>query len=277
MRSRKQFIYAVGAAVVLGAVATGCKKFLDVNKNPNDPTAVPVSYLLSNAERNLSQNLALGSTLGTTASVYTHQTMGRIPAERYGGSADGNWNGLYSAIANLDVIIKQGTSENRFVYVGIAKILKAYAYSILVDVWGDVPFSEVNQFDNGIKQPKFDKGSDIYPKLFAMIDEGVTDMNNTTPNPSKPASDDYIYKGSVANWTKAANTLKLKLYMQVRLVQDVKTQVAALLGSPATLINSQAESFMMPYGPNGATDDRHPGYGDYNATQRGSQLPSHWL
>jgi Susd and RagB outer membrane lipoprotein len=96
-------------------------------------------------------------------------------------------------------------------------------------------------------------------------------------NPSKPSGDDYIYKGSAANWIKAANTLKLKLYTQIRLVQDVKTQVTALLASPNTLINSQAESFMMPYGPIATTDDRHPAYGDYTATQRGGQLPSPWL
>ena len=91
------------------------------------------------------------------------------------------------------------------------------------------------------------------------------------------AADDYIYKGNTTNWIKAANTIKLKLYTQVRLVQDVKTQVTALLASPATLINSQAESFMMPYGPFGTTDDRHPAFGDYNATQRGGQLFSPWL
>jgi hypothetical protein len=34
---------------------------------------------------------------------------------------------------------------------------------------------------------------------------------------------------------------------------------------------------MLPYGPIGATDDRHPAFGDYNATQRGGQLLSPWL
>ena len=111
------------------------------------------------------------------------------------------------------------------------------------------PFSEFNQFEAGIKQPKFDKGKDIYPALIKLIDAGIADINNTAPNASKPGNDDYIYKGNTTNWIKAANTLKLKLYTQVRLVQDVKAQVAALLASPATLINSQAESFMMPYGP----------------------------
>jgi hypothetical protein len=261
---------------MLVAVLTGCKKFLDVNKNLNSPTAVPVSLLLSNCERNIAGNVALGSGLGNTMSVYTHQITGRVAADRYGAGSAG-WDGLYSAIANLNVIIKQGTAETRYTYAGIAKILKAYTFSILVDVYGDCPFSEFDQFDAGIKQPRFDKGVDIYPQLIRLIDEGIADINNPSPNASKPGADDYIYKGNTANWIKAANTIKLKLYTQVRLVQNVQAQVTALLATPANLINSQAESFMMPYGTFGTTDDRHPAYGDYNATQRGGQLFSPWL
>ena len=179
-------------------------------------------------------------------------------------------------VTNLNVIIKNGTAETRFAYAGIAKILKAYTYSILVDVYGDVPFSEFDQFPE-IKQPKFDKGNDIYPKLFTLINEGIADIDNPAFNISKPAADDYIYKGDLTKWKKAANTIKLKLYTQVRLVQNVQTEVRALLAAPANLISSQAESFMLPYGPFAATDDRHPAYGDYNATQRGGQLFSPWL
>ena len=276
MRRKIHFIYIFTATVMLLAVVPGCKKFLDVNKNLNEPTAVPVSLLLSNVERAIANNMALGTGLGNTMAIYTHQVTGRVGADRYGAGSAG-WDGLYTAITNLNVIIRQGTEEGRFVYVGIAKILKAYTFSILVDVYGDVPFSEFDQFETGITQPKFDKGSEIYPKLFQLIDEGIADINNPAPNASKPSADDYIYKGNTANWIKAANTIKLKMYTQVRRVQDVSTQVKALLATPANLINSQAESFMMPYGPFGTTDDRHPAYGDYNATQRGGQLFSPWL
>lgn len=275
MKRKNHLIYSFTALVMLVAVLTGCKKFLDVNKNLNSPTAVPVSLLLSNCERNIAGNIALGTGLGSTMSIYTHQTTGRVAADRYGAGSQG-WDGLYTAIANLNVIIKQGTAETRYTYAGIAKILKAYTFSILVDVYGDIPFSEFDRFEEGIKQPHFDKGVDIYPQLITLIDEGIADINNTAPNASKPGADDYIYKGNTANWIKAANTIKLKLYTQVRLVQNVTAQVTALLANPA-IINSQAENFMMPYGPFGTTDDRHPAYGDYNATQRGGQLFSPWL
>jgi hypothetical protein len=271
---RKYIIYIL-SVITIGA---GCKKFLDVNKNVNNPTpaSVNLSLVLSAAERNIALNIALGSTLGNTLSLYTHQITGRIAADRYGAGAS-NWENLYSAISNLNVIIKRAPTENRFVYAGIAKILKAYTVSLLVDIWGDVPYSEYDRFDEGISQPKFDKGSEIYPQLLALLDEAVGDINNTTVNPSKPGTDDLIYKGNTAYWIKAANTIKLKLYTQVRLVQDVKKQVTALLAAPASLINSEAESFMMPFGPISTTDDRHPAYGDYTATQRGGQLFSPWL
>jgi hypothetical protein len=273
---RKYLIYSF--TVVLLVTATGCKKFLDVNKNVNNPTpsSVGLPLVLSAAERNIANNLALGSTLGNTMALYTHQVTGRIAADRYGAGASG-WNELYSAISNLNVIIKRAPDESRFVYAGIAKILKAYTVSMMVDIWGDIPFSEYDQFEEGISQPKFDKGSEIYPQLFALLEEGIADINNPTFNPTKPGIDDYIYKGNTANWIKAANTIKLKLYTQVRLVQDVKANVTALLAAPGSLINTEAESFMMPYGPIGTTDDRHPAFGDYNATQRGGQLFSPWL
>ena len=276
MRRKNHLIYSFTALIMLVVVSTGCKKYLDVNKNLNSPTAVPVSLLLSNCERGIAANIALGSGLGSTMSVYVHQTTGRVGADRYGAGASG-WEGLYTNIANLNVIITQGGKEGRFTYVGIAKILKAYAFSILVDVYGDCPYTEFDRFNEGLTQPKFDKGKDIYPQLLKLIDDGIVDIDNPAPSPSKPAADDYIYKGNTTNWKKAARTLKLKLYNQVRLVQNVSAEVNALLATPANLINSQAESFMMPYGPFGTTDDRHPAYGDYNATQRGGQLFSPWL
>ena len=120
---RKYFIYFFTALSVLAVAGAGCKKFLDVNKNVNSPTpsSVQLSMVLSAAERNISNNLALGSGLGNTMSVYTHQITGRVGADRYGAGSSG-WEGLLAAISNLNVIIERGTAENRFVYVGIAKI-----------------------------------------------------------------------------------------------------------------------------------------------------------
>ncbi|OSZ81628.1 SusD/RagB family nutrient-binding outer membrane lipoprotein [Chitinophagaceae bacterium IBVUCB2] len=274
----KYFLYFFAAGTVL--LSTGCKKYLDVNKNLNDPTVVPVSTLLTAAERSIGGNFALGTGLGNGLGAYTHQITGRASFDRYsmtGPNMDGAWFSLYAALSNVDVIIEQGTAEGRLAYAGVAKILKAYTFSMMVDIWGDIPYTDFNQFKAGVKQPKFDDDATIYPKLIALLDEGIADINNPAVNPSKPGADDVIYGGNTGRWIKAANTIKLKMYTQMRLVQNVSAQVTALLANPAQLINAQNESFLLPFGPFGATDDRYPGYGDYTGTQRGGQLPSPWL
>lgn len=263
---------------------TGCKKYLDVNQNVNDPVKVAVSTLLVAAERGLGDNLSMDAANGGLSgglSVYTHQQSTREDPDGYNMLSsdfiiESTWQNLLLTIGDMDVIINQAAAEGRYVYAGIAKILKAYTYSQMVDVWGDVPFSEYNKFKAGIKQPKFDDDAVIYPQLLAMLDAGIADINNPAVNPSVPGSDDLIYGGNKARWIKAANTIKLKLYTQLRRVQNVTPQVTALLANPANLISSTAESFLLPYGPNGATDDRNPGYGQYTATQR-TQHVSPWL
>ena len=88
MNRKNYFIYFL-TALVMTVATPGCKKFLDVNKNLNDPTAVPVSLLLSNCERSIATNTALGTGLGGVMSIYVHQTTGRVGADRYGAGAAG--------------------------------------------------------------------------------------------------------------------------------------------------------------------------------------------
>jgi len=268
-------------------VFASCKKFLDINKDPNNPLQVEVSKLLPTAQNSLGNALAIGN--GTTGGmsqileVYTHQMSTRESQDQYGYTGSGfyigtSWPTMYQgAFENLEKIIKIAGASGDRQYVGIAKIVKAYGYSQYVDVFGDIPFSEANRLDSSIRYPKFDDDATIYPKLIALLDDAIADLNNTTAlNLHKPKTDDVIYGGNVQRWIKAANTIKLKLYTQVRKIQNVQAQVTALLASPSTLINATNESFLLPYGPNGATDDRNPGFGDYVATQRSNHV-SPWF
>ena len=285
MKYNKILVYFLSASLFL--VGTGCRKYLDVNENVNNPLAVPTGTLLTTAEYNLGTALTftippVGNTgLSGMLAVYMHQMSTRETSNQYGvlgSTVNAAWDQIFQqTVPDLDVIIKQGTEEENMIYVGIAKILRAYIFSQAVDVWGDIPYSEYNKFKEGIRQPAFDDDAAIYPQLITLLDEGIADIQNTTAaNPSKPGANDVIYKGSTENWIKAANTIKLKLYTQMRKVQDVSAQVSALLASPSTLINAEDESFLLPFGELGATDDRNPSFNDYIATQRSNHV-SPWF
>ncbi len=262
------------------------KGYLDVNTDPNNPTEMAESKLLPNAQKALADYLGFGaggaSGFSYILSVYTHQITMREYPDKYGTEGvnlNTVWTNIYTdAIRNYEEIIKNAEEPGNTIYSGIAKILKAYAYSQLVDVFGDIPFSESNDYQGGAGSaaPVFDTGKDIYPQLFALIDEGIADLNNTTAeNPNKPGSDDLIYGGNVNAWINAANTIKLKLYNQVRLVQDVSGPVNELL-SGGKLIGSTATSFVFPYGTAASPDERSPFFADYFATQRSINI-SPWF
>ncbi|MEJ7737403.1 MAG: SusD/RagB family nutrient-binding outer membrane lipoprotein [Chitinophagaceae bacterium] len=290
----RKFIYIIPIALL----AASCSKdFFDINKDPNNPTTIEVSKLLTTAERNLGDGLAFGGGnnggLSQILAVYTHQISTREEPDQYGATGQEfflglAWSKLFAAsqpsgstqqsgvLQNLNEIIKLGTPSGNTRYTGIAKVLKAYTYSQLVDVFGDVPFSEANKLTEGILYPKFDKGADIYPQLLLMLDSAIADLTNTTaPNLVKPAGDDVIYGGNVSKWVRAANTIKLKLYTQMRLVKNVSAEVNALING-RNLISTTGESFLLPYGPLGSTDDRNPGFEDYYSTQRGNHV-SPWF
>ncbi|RYF44846.1 MAG: SusD/RagB family nutrient-binding outer membrane lipoprotein, partial [Chitinophagaceae bacterium] len=164
-------------------------------------------------------------------------------------------------------------------YRGIARALKAYTFSQLVDVFGDVPFSEANKLDaveNPITYPKFDDDAEIYPKLIDTLNAALEDLQAADGGPLQPAADDVIYQGDLELWVKAVNTIKLKLYNQMRKVSNVSGDVATLLASPDALIAATNESFIMPYGTLGSTDDRNPAYQEYFSTQRSNHI-SPWF
>jgi hypothetical protein len=268
--------------ISLSFLALSCAKQLDINTDPNNPTVLSSKVLLPRVEKFVGESLAMGTGFSNNLSAYMHQMVHYGSADQYGAGANDfywaqGWDYSYrNVITNANIIIKQGTESGDLKYVGIAKVLKAYSFSVLVDLFGEVPFTEANQLVEGIKYPVYDKGEDIYPQLFAMLDEAIADLQNTeATNLSTPGSDDIIYKGNVSRWVKAANSLKFKLLVQQRKIKNVTADVNALIAAN-NLINTYAESFVIPYGPNGATDDRNPGYGEYYASQRTMHV-SPWL
>src|SRR5882757_2075992 len=229
-----KFKYIIPIALA-AVVITSCKKgTFDINVDPNSPSSLPVTNLLPNIEGSIGGEQTVGG-LGGSLEVYMHRISVREEPNGYGitgsgGIPSGLWDDYYQTVfTNADLIVAQATPANNFKYAGIAKIIKAYAVSQLVDVFGDVPYTEAGRLiTDGIKNPKFDDDCTIYPKLLALIDEGIANINNPVVNALVPGNDDVIYKGSTAKWIKAANSLKLKLYTQERKVVNVTTQVTAL-------------------------------------------------
>jgi hypothetical protein len=262
----------------------GCtKNFLDVNTDPNNPSKATLGLLLTHVEKSIADGLSVNTGLTNITAVYMHQVTTRENPDQYGitgGSTytSSPWDFLYAGpLQDLELMISQAEADQNVTYSGIAKILKAYTFSQMVDIWGDIPFSEANKLSSASHNayPKWDKSADIYPQLFALLDDGLADLTNTTAlNKVVPTTEDIIYSGSTAKWIHAAKTIKLKLYNQVRKVQDVSSLVAALVAE-GDLIQS-GEDFEFQYGSKSSPDERNPGFLDYEAGQRTYDM-SPWM
>jgi hypothetical protein len=154
-------------------------------------------------------------------------------------------------------MIPIAASKNQFVHSGIAKVLKAYTMITLVDLFGDVPYTQAN-LGVGNTNPAVDKGRLVYDSALALLDAAIADFAKTS---ASPPANDLFYAANKAKWTTLAKTIKLKAYVQTRLVDaSVTAKISALL-TENDLVNTSANDFVFSY----STKDQSPDsrYGHY--------------
>jgi len=259
----------LSVAVVTFSI-TGCN--LDINVDPNSPATVPSAQLLSTAQVFIADGFGLGGNgMGQIAQIWVHQTFQRSNADAYGttgsdGGTSNAWGTIYSgAIEDLETIISQSAKDGTPQYSGIAKLLKAFTYNTMVDLFGDIPFSEAgkgaaNQF------PKFDKGQDVYAALFTLIDEGLAEIAQAPPaSKIVPGSDDLIYGGNLARWKAFGKALKLRMYNTLHNTAASHplfdaSKVTALLTDTDITGWAIANDFEFKYFNSAAPENRNPAY-----------------
>jgi hypothetical protein len=256
----KKIIF-VGLFVTLVA---SCSKDLDpllINPNQPTPSTADVDLYLNAVEINFNSfwlNVSDYSAELTRQQVMTGSSLYNNAYSPQ--SFDGIWNTAYTrVIKNADALIPIAKSQNKFVQSGIAKALKAFTIGTLIDIFGDVPVSQANLgVDN--TSPGVDGGAAGYAVVQTLLDSAISDFAKTTPAAVNTKTD-LFYNGSASRWTTLAKTLKLKFYMQARLVDNTAGAKVVTLLTENNLINTNTQDFVFQYGTNlSAPDNRHPHY-----------------
>src|SRR6478735_6780477 len=180
-----KYIIIVTIATGMLASTASCKKYLDINTDPDSISDAPLAQLLTSAQVNL--GFEGGSDLFRYSTLIAQQMSGQAsqPNQTYeydrynitGSDQNNLWSSMYSTtLSDLELIIKKASTTGSPYYAGVAKILKAYEYQKAVDTWGDIPYSEAQLLDQNTK-PKYDKGEDIYKAITTLLTDAVTDLN----------------------------------------------------------------------------------------------------
>lgn len=283
-------LYKKIALTLCVIIASSCT--LDLREDPNavQPDQVLPSLMLNSIQRNLAglfsgasgTGMAMTRLLNSGSSIY--QTT--ITPEGFNGV----WTNAYAGILqDADQLLKIADELGYARHAGITRVIQAYTILLLVDAFGDVPFSEAFQ-GSGNFNPAVDSQSDLYARAISLLDQAKLDLSTATTtssppgylNPVAPVINDQYYSNNYTKWIKLANTLKLKIYLNLRLTDQAtaQTQIAALVADASPtggLITLANENFIFRYGTVTADPDaRHPRFiGQYPAG--GGDYMSNWL
>jgi len=200
---------------------TGCKKFIDVNHDPNRPVDVKESLILAPVEAAISQDItaAGNGNLATVIQQYLQViALNQLNPNQgtyllYNQDMDGDWYNYYVQVMNNLVILnKKAEADGSSNYAAAAKILIAYTLGSATDVWGDVPYSKA--FGGiGNLAPTYDKQEQVYDEMQTLLDGAIADIAKNQA--ATPGGDDYFYNGDMSKWKKLAYTLKARFYMHL--------------------------------------------------------------
>jgi hypothetical protein len=200
---------------------SGCKKFIDVNQDPNRPIDVQEALILAPVEISIAHSIMSGS--GGFAPQLSQHYMQTIalnqPVPNEGtyllnnGNLDGDWSNIYvTNMNNLRNMNSKAEAAGNYNYAGIAKILTAFCLGTATDWWGDVPYSEA--FQGSAKfTPKYDAQEDVYNTMQTLIDNGIADIGKAEGK--IPGGDDYFYGGDMDKWKRFAYSLKARYYLHL--------------------------------------------------------------
>lgn len=215
---KKLSLYIGLAAVLLGP---GCKKFIDVNHNPNNPVDVQEKLILAPVEYNIAHSIAAGGE--GDAPTYTNHFMQMVcynqVALNYGTyyfvntNFSATWGTIYTTcLENLQILMQKAQKNGNSNYNAIGEILTAYVLASTTDLWGDIPYSQALGGSKNLN-PTYDKQQAIYDTVQAMLDRAVVDIDKKAG--LKPGTDDYYYGGDMTKWRKLAFSLKARYYMHL--------------------------------------------------------------
>ena len=205
----------ITAVAALTMAASGCSSFLDINTNPNSLTAATPDAILAQALSVTANNYTGGGTSYNSYSSWVAGYWGKSGVvSGYGEEITYNYstsyysglfNNSYDNLNDYQVIINQGaTTYPR--HAAIARIMKVYNYLLLVDQYGDVPYTQaLLGADN--TRPAYDKAADIYRDFIVQLNGAITDINAAAAAGRAVGAEDIVFGGNMTRWKQFANSL----------------------------------------------------------------------
>ncbi|MEM6376812.1 MAG: SusD/RagB family nutrient-binding outer membrane lipoprotein [Bacteroidota bacterium] len=207
----------------------------DININPNTPN----SLLESDNPNDVDPSVFMVPMLWATVDGFDYLAWNVMPAVcAYHGKtkslSQGNrhkswhafddseyWVNMYSAVRVIKNLKNAGSNADDIRYQAIADIWESYTFSMITNLYGDVPYFDPISDDPPLLST-YDKQSDIYPALLEKLKLAgeVLDRQEVPID----ASSDLVFGGDILKWKKFSNTLRIRLAMYMSDVDPTAAQ-----------------------------------------------------
>lgn len=257
MKKINSIKFVLSFAVVFG-LASCDKGFVEKNRNPYAATSIDPAFLFSTVERNTSTGAYENEQ--TIVQQFVTVVQGAATGYNFNASLDiynnVRWNQSYNTpVKYLEQIISAVKSDpNRNNLYQMARIMRAYNFIVLVDSYGDVPYSEAGKaYLQNILRPKYDKSADIYNDIYNELKSARAALNITTSGDAVPQ--DIFYGGTgvnvtvqAAKWQRLAGSLMVRLGSRYTKIDAAKatTIINDALSGPG-VIASNADNMFIPF------------------------------
>lgn len=178
---------------------------------------------------------------------------------------NGNWSDGYNMLNAIKIMEPKAIENKQYYALGASKVIRVYVMCTLVDIYGDVPFTESLLGVQNLN-PKFDSSANIYKQLLLDLDEakGLLNLAGATGANSKQVQD--LYYGGPKEWITLANTIKLKMLVAARLagseigVSNIGNEINSIV-TLGNYIDVPSKDFAFKYGNSRFNPNtRHPSY-----------------
>ncbi len=246
-------IYLLSAIALLSFSACDLE-FSQLNNDTKSAVDVPANTVFLAGQKNLVDLYTTSIWTSSPFRVLSQQwtQTANINEARYqfitNNAPAGWWNRIYTtALSNLAEAKRLYASENTTDAVRknkelITDILEVYAYHLLVNTYGDVPYTEA--LNRAIPFPIYDDAKTITTDLIARLDLAINGLDLSA---GSFGSVDQIYGGNAAKWKKFAATLKLKLALLIADVDEATAKTKALEAVNSGVFTSNADNAKFQY------------------------------
>lgn len=238
------------AGLCLGT-ASCTHNFDEINTNPNlidqiSPGTLVNEIIYNMAANNLTNHYNVNCQLMQVQLPYPAYYGGTQRYQILETTGDSQWNAAYRWAKNVREMRTAAEADDSNNYLAIALTLNAWIYSNLTDTFGNVPFTEASQAEEGTIQARYDEQEAIYTQLLADLE---TANNLYDHQQTMDYGIDILFENKSEHWQKFTNSLRLRLLLRISDVRPTAySELKAILDDPAgnPIIAEASESAILP-------------------------------